>query len=163
MKRLIDWLFRKRALDGCGAGVSDGYMHRWMLLPPLPNGRRLYLHHFLGDDWSKDMHDHPKAFFSIGLWGSYVEERPRELSIGILYSVPPGGAGIPVSGIARDTYRAPWIRRFPPHHIHRLVEAKGCWTLVYTGPTVHPWGCWRVQDLGARGSVTWKLHGGDEC
>ena len=159
--RLIDWLLRKTALDGCGAGVSDGYMHRWMLLPPLPNGRRLYLHHFLGDDWSLDMHDHPKEFYSIGLWGSYVEERPAILLS--TFPVQPGGVDVsPGFGIIRDTYRAPWLRRFPAHHIHRLVEAKGAWTLVYTGPTTRPWGFWRrkVWIPHRRYVVT---YGGGDC
>ena len=160
MRRLINWLFDKETHDGCGAS-ADRYMSRWRLLA-LSNGRRLYLHHFLGDDWSPDMHDHPKAFFSIGLWGSYVEERPLIFESDL--PVPPGGVGVPSPecGIIRDTYRAPWIRRFPPHHIHRLVEAKGCWTLVYTGPTVRPWGFWRGKMW-----VPWQryveTYGGDEC
>ena len=160
MRRFFDWLFRKEIMDGCGAGVSDGYMHRWRLLTLL-NGRQLYLHHFLGDDWSKDMHDHPKAFVSIGLWGSYVEERPREFGFGPDLVVPPGGVGIPHNGIIRDHYRAPWIRRFPAHHIHRLTEARGCWTLVYTGPTVRLWGFWRDRVWVPWRSYVEKYGGGD--
>ena len=51
------------------------YMHRYRLLRI---GKRVavYLHKFVADDWSRDMHDHPKRFVSIGLWGSYVEETP---------------------------------------------------------------------------------------
>ena len=157
--RLIDRMFDKETHDGCGA--TDSYLSRWRLLA-LPNGRRLYLHHFLGDDWAQDMHDHPKEFYSIGLWGSYVEERPWGVCPSIFFSLPPGTVGVPYGGVIRDTYRAPWIRRFPAHHIHRLVEAKGAWTLVYTGPTTRPWGFWQGKMW-----VPWRhyveKHGGKDC
>ena len=159
--RLIDSWLLKETLDGCGA--SYGYMTRWRLLS-MPNGRRLYLHHFFGDDWSEDMHDHPKEFTSIGLWGSYIEERPRAYGFGSDLLEPPGAQGVPLPkyGIIRDTYRAPWIRRFPAHHVHRLVVPRSAWTLVYTGPTVRPWGFWRDKVW-----IPWRryveLFGGGKC
>ena len=151
--RLIDWIFDKETHDGCGA--TDSYLSRWRLLA-LPNGRRLYLHHFLGDDWAQDMHDHPKEFTSIGLWGSYVEESPRDAKLAIGLGLSPLKCGI-----RRDTYRAPWIRRFPAHHIHRLVEAKGAWTLVYTGPTTRFWGFWQGRVWVPWRSYVEKYGGGD--
>ena len=136
--RLIDWMFAAESLDGCGA--VDSYLHRWRLLA-LPNGRRLYLHHFVGDDWSRDLHDHPKAFVSIGLCGWYIEETP---------------------GPKFRAYIAPWFRRFPPEHVHRLVVPSSCWTLVYTGPTMRPWGFWRGKMW-----VPWRRYvekyGGGDC
>jgi len=95
------------------------YLYRWVLFKTRwGNG---YLHKFVGDDWSLDLHDHPKRFVSIGLWGSYLEETP--------------------DGFRR--YRAPWFRTFPASHRHRLSTPWGtCWTLVFVGRTVRDWGFW---------------------
>lgn len=110
-----------------GGGICETYLYRWVLWKG-PNGRALYLHHFVGDDWSRDLHDHPKAFVSIGLAGGYDEE----------YRVDPDGA------LGYRQWRAPWFRRFPATHIHRLKTKHlgGCWTLVYVGPVVRAWGFW---------------------
>jgi hypothetical protein len=84
----------------------------------------LYLHHFVGDDWSFDLHDHPKRFLSIGLWGWYLEHTPN---------APP------------RRWHAPWVRSFPAEHIHRLtVPSKNCWTLVWVGKPVREWGFWHL-------------------
>jgi hypothetical protein len=95
------------------------YLYRWTLLKR-PNWS-VYLHHFVGDDWSRDLHDHPKRFISIGLRGWYLEDTP--------------------DGTKR--YNAPWIRTFAATHIHRLrVPSKNCWTLVIVLRAVRPWGFW---------------------
>jgi hypothetical protein len=115
---LLDRLFRKEEING--GGRCPTYLYRWTLLSIF--GRSVYLHHFVGDDWSRDLHDHPKRFISIGLWGGYTEETP---------------AGI------RD-YRAPWVRTFPAEHIHRIALGphKTCWTLVIVLKAVRDWGFW---------------------
>ena len=77
------------------------YLHRWTLAC-FRDGRRVYLHRYLGSDWSRDMHDHPKAFWSIGLWGGYVEQTPDGMR----------------------QWRAPWVRRFPAEHRHRLRASR---------------------------------------
>ena len=53
--RWIDRLFKLEEINGHGR--CSTYLYRWTLLA----FRRLsvYLHHFVGDDWSRDMHDHP--------------------------------------------------------------------------------------------------------
>lgn len=95
------------------------YLYRWILLST--RWFKAYLHHFVGDDWSLDLHDHPKRFISVGIWGSYFEETP--------------GAG--------RWYRAPFIRSFPATHIHRLrVPDKNTWTIVIVLRTVREWGFW---------------------
>lgn len=75
MKRWIDRIFAREEMDGDGRCAT--YLVRWTLLKWW-GGRGIYLHHFVGDDWSRDLHDHPKRFISIGLWGSYVEETPSD-------------------------------------------------------------------------------------
>ena len=101
------------------AGLDDAdYLDRWTLIP-LPGRRRIYLHHFLGSDW-RDLHDHPKIFWSIGIRGGYIEQ------------VPSG----------RKRWIAPWIRRFDQNHIHRLRinPKRGAWTIIMTGPASEEWG-----------------------
>jgi hypothetical protein len=96
------------------------YLFRWIVAKK--QRFSVYLHHCVGDDWSLDMHDHPKRFITIGLKGSYTEETP--------------------DGRAR-IYRAPWIRSFPPEHIHRIcTPQKSCWTLVIVGKPKRDWGFW---------------------
>src|SRR5688572_2394655 len=110
-----------------GNGRCSTYLYRWTLFQPrrlrwLWRGFGVYLHKFVGDDWSRDMHDHPKRFVSIGLRGGYIEETPD----------------------GSREYVAPWVRSFPAHHIHRIRLPAGgyCWTLVIVLRAVRAWGFW---------------------
>ena len=127
VQTVVDWVFRFENING---GVEDAsHLHRWCLFA-LPRGIRLYLHHFVDSDFARDPHDHPKGFLSIGLRGGYLEETPRE-EMGVKqYSI----------------YIAPWLRYFPPQHIHRILlpEGKDCWTLALTGPVRREWGFWHA-------------------
>lgn len=118
MKNLINRLFRMEEING--HELCPTYMYRWTLLKLGSYG--IYLHHFVADDWSRDMHDHPKRFVSIGLKGSYIEETPS----------------------GERKYKAPWVRSFPADHIHRirLNPGQDCWTLVIVLKTVRKWGFW---------------------
>ena len=128
MRKLVDRIFRFERIDGRCA--TDRYLHRWTLLR-LPGGRGLYLHHFVGSDWARDLHDHPKTFLSIGLRGGYVEER---LDVSPLLWTR---ANVRI----RRQFRAPWIRYWGPRHTHRLrVPPHGCWTLVFVGLHRREWG-----------------------
>lgn len=125
-ERFLDRRFHKEEING--GGICPTYLYRWTLLRLEPF--QIYLHHFVGDDWSNDLHDHPKRFISIGLKGGYVEETPF-----------PGERRV-------DTpFRAPWVRTFPAEHRHRLrltpETGKDCWTLVIVLKAVRPWGYWR--------------------
>jgi hypothetical protein len=122
--RLERWLTRLLGVEEInGGGECPTYMYRWTLLK-LPRGVGVYLHKFVGDDWSRDLHDHPKRFVSVGLSGRYVEHRP--------------------DGSSR-AYVAPWVRSFPAEHVHRIVlfpDRRPCWTLVLVLWTVRRWGFW---------------------
>ncbi len=116
MMKFINWLFRMEEING--RDRCPTYMYRWTLFR-LGKYMSCYLHHFVGDDWSRDMHDHPKRFVSIGLWGQYTEETPAGERI----------------------YRAPWIRTFPANHVHRIRLHSGtCWTFVIVFKAVREWG-----------------------
>ncbi len=130
-ENLMNWInrfFRREEING--NNTCPTYLYRWTLARLASCG--VYLHHFVGDDWSKDLHDHPKRFISIGLWGGYIEETP---------------AGDRV-------FKAPWIRSFPAEHIHRLrLVGRSCWTLVVVLRAVRAWGFWHAGQF-----VPWKQY-----
>lgn len=103
-----------------GAHRCPTYLFRWSVLSA--RWFNVYLHHFVSDDWSLDLHDHPRRFVSVGLRGWYVE------------STPDGDR----------VFSAPWIRTFPATHIHRIsVPSKSCWTLcIVIKPSSREWGFW---------------------
>lgn len=117
-----------------GAGRCKTYLYRWFLFgtPGKAFPLKAYLHHFVGNDWSRDLHDHPKRFISVGLWGHYYEETPC--------SLPEWSNTNGQITIVRK-WRAPWIRSFPATHIHRL-RATNCWTLIFVLKPVREWGFW---------------------
>jgi hypothetical protein len=95
------------------------YLYRWTIITT--RWGKVYLHKFVGDDWSLDFHDHPKRFISIGLWGSYLEATPA----------------------GERRYRAPWFRTFAASHQHRISTPWGhCWTLVIVLRQTREWGFW---------------------
>lgn len=113
-----------------GGDRCPTYLHRWTLLK-IGKNASVYLHHFVGDDWSRDLHDHPKRFISIGLWGWYIEQTPCPMSV--------------TCDCQQKTYRAPWIRTFPAEHIHRITTpSKNCWTLVIVLKSTREWGFWHM-------------------
>jgi hypothetical protein len=118
MKRLINRIFQLEEIDG--AGQCPTYLYRWTLFST--PWFKIYLHRFVGDDWSRDLHDHPKRFVTIGLRGRYLENTPTGCKVWV----------------------APWFRSFPATHKHRIaiLEGETCWTLVAVFKSVRPWGFW---------------------
>ena len=123
--RLLDRLFFYESMSGNGA--CPVYLERWTLLDLRRLGYGVYLHHFIGDDWAADPHDHPRRFVSIGLWGWYWEH------------VYPGNGLVPYFIFK---HAAPWFRTFPAHHLHRVCasECDNCWTFVIVFPKSRAWG-----------------------
>jgi hypothetical protein len=102
-----------------GRNRCPTYLYRWRVWGGA-KGRAAYIHHFVADDWTLDLHDHPKRFISIGLTGSYEEET---------------AAGVRL-------FRAPWIRTFPATHAHRIRNPRRCWTFVIVLKATRLWGFW---------------------
>lgn len=137
-ERILTRLFKLEEINGHERCPS--YMYRWTLFQPRRpawlKGFGVYVHKFVGDDWTRDMHDHPKRFISIGLAGRYIEVTP----LGLVPATDQSGAFE-----RRTLYSAPWIRTFPATHIHRielLPDRRPCWTLVIVLKTVREWGFW---------------------
>ena len=134
--KILDRLFEP-AEEINGGERCPTYLYRWTLAKG--SDWSVYLHHFVADDWSRDLHDHPKRFISIGLWGWYVEETP----CGENNNCEPRGDESWDSWTRKKIYRAPWIRSFPAEHVHRLtVPSRNCWTLVIVCKRVRDWGFW---------------------
>ncbi len=132
LKKAIANYLRPEQING--AGRCPTYLFRWCLLST--RWFKVYLHKFVADDWSLDLHDHPKRFISIGLWGSYREITPR-------------GAKV---------FRAPWYRSFPAEHVHRIeLRSKLCWTLVIVGRASRPWGFIHLNEW-----ILWRKYVGSE-
>lgn len=121
-----------------GNGVCPVYLERWTMGEAFGCG--VYLHHFLGDDWAVDPHDHPRRFISIGLKGWYYEDiyEPAWLEGQCAEYGVPGPVCVPIT----VKYSAPWIRSFPAEHLHRVraSECGNCWTLVIVLRKSRPWG-----------------------
>lgn len=120
-----------------GANRCPTYLYRWHLFKT--RWFKVYLHHFVADDWSLDLHDHPKRFVSIGIRGGYMEYTPN-----------PRWAGDRTADL-QQLFMAPWARSFRAEHIHRLSmlhnsdgSLKGCWTLVIVFREVRKWGFWHL-------------------
>jgi len=146
--RLLDRCFTCEEINGHGRCPT--YLYRWTLFQPkrpraIWRGFGIYLHKFVGDDWSHDLHDHPKRFISIGLRGGYCEVTPM--------------LGVDADAwwmVSHTVYLAPWIRTFPANHIHRIVllhHRKPCWTLVIVLRTVRQWGFWHQGNW-----IHWKEY-----
>jgi hypothetical protein len=116
----MNLLFKSEEING--GNRCPTYLFRWTLVRT--PWFQVYLHRFVGEDWSRDMHDHPKRFLSVGLAGGYIEHTPN----------------------GQRDYDAPWIRSFPAKHIHRLTLGKNkeCWTLIIVGHASRPWGFWHL-------------------
>jgi hypothetical protein len=151
MNRLRDFIFlsifKREEING--DGLCPTYLYRWTLLR-VGTLFSVYLHKFVGDDWSLDMHDHPKRFVSIGIKGGYIEHSPRVLIQEGGSPWRPFESGCRCAACypheMRTEWRAPWVRTFPAYHIHRLTGPtpdRPCWTLVIVGRIVRPWGFWR--------------------
>lgn len=144
--RLLSLIFGKPE-EINGGERCPTYMYRWPIIHR-KSGRGVYVHQFVSDDWSLDLHDHPKRFISIGLWGRYVEHTPCSL-----------GHVSCISGDMRE-WRAPWVRSFPATHTHRLSGPslkRPCWTLVIVGKPVREWGFWSSGIW-----IWWKTYVGSD-
>lgn len=133
IERTLSKWFKYESINGHDR--CPAYMHRWTIFQPrwlrwFWRGFGVYVHKFVGDDWTRDLHDHPKRFISIGLKGRYLEHTPNTL------------AGIPI--YQARLYVAPWFRTFPATHRHRItmIDDAPCWTLVIVLRTVREWGFW---------------------
>lgn len=154
-EKLTHWVFAwlcdravlSRAPDFIvGADAEGGpYLRRWWLIP---RNRlfNIYLHHFLRDDDDRALHDHPWAWCSILLRGSYLE---HTIDAGGVHKRTLRTAGSIKCSLPRRAHRIELIHEWSGGRITSL--ASPCWTIFITGPVVRKWGfhC-------AKGWVPWQ-------
>ena len=96
--------------------ASGHYLKRWVFDFDLFSVR---IHHWLGSDDQRHMHDHPWNFVTIVLKGCYLDisEKSEVLSAGN-------------------------IRYRKAEHKHSVYVSNPCWTLLLTGPEKRKFGFW---------------------
>jgi len=147
-RRIADRFFRREDIGDPAGGL---YLERWVLLRLF--GCSLYLHRFVRSDWTRDLHDHPRSFFTLPLRGGYRDEtQPGRMDH--------GGGVIPL-GLndfprAHRLVRWPWPRFRRAEHRHR-VELDPRWphpvTLVLMLRARREWGFWTE-----RGFIHWRIY-----
>lgn len=139
-------------------------LHRWTLLetgrmvpdPGIPSrkihsGPKLMVHHFLANADDRDVHDHPRPFWTFVLWGSYDDYVPCPRCDGTGVCSHPSWHFVRIctrcdgrTVVVGERMRRGMLRRRPAHHRHRTrVGPHGCWTVVLMGPIRRRWGFWR--------------------
>lgn len=130
---------------------------------------RIFLHKMEAPDPGDHLHDHPWPFFSIILWGGYMEQREdtrtaSERADGVLFGRTETYGDCKKHNIFG-------VNRMPLNTAHRIcaLDREGTWTLVFAGRRVRDWGFytesgWCVHDEYNseldRGGLT--LEGTDE-
>jgi hypothetical protein len=115
------------------------YMDRWYILC-FPRMFSIRIHHIMLPDSDRWPHDHPWSFFSIILKGGYTE-----------YWCTPDGFRVTWLPEARQNvwskFSQRYVGRWSFHRstdLHRIIqfndEARGAWTLIFTGPEHREWG-----------------------
>lgn len=99
--------------------IGENYLYRWWIIPR-NDYMNLYLHHTVGSDDDRALHDHPWDNMSYILDGEYIE-------------ITKEGEFLRQAGdvIVR-----------PANTLHRLVipDGKTATSLFYTGPKYREWG-----------------------
>jgi hypothetical protein len=103
----------------------------------------IYLHHIMRSDEDRALHDHPWAFLSIMLKGSYTEVTPYtgqnvECVSDVRFDRCYGGP------VVEEKISALAIVRHNAADRHRLILRPGftVWTLVFAGEREREWGFW---------------------
>lgn len=101
------------------------YVYRWRFESPFGSVR---VHHWLGRDDDRAMHDHPWSFVTFILRGGYTEMVPSERGDG---------------SVTLKWLKAPSVHYRPADYQHMVFPNEGSvWTVIVTGPRVRHWGFW---------------------
>lgn len=125
---------------------ADGSLYLRRFVARKAPARSIYLHHIVRSDRDRCLHDHPRDFLIIVLWGGYWEHLPE----------------------GRKKWRGPGsVRRMPAETRHRVqLRARRdgseipAWTLCVVGKKTRDWGFWQRDRW-----VPWRtfLNGDREC
>lgn len=122
------------------------YMRRWKVFTFRPFGLKLfnvYIHEFVGLDWSGEPHDHPWHSLSIIISGVYNEE---------LYKLDKSRHSPQIVRKSDTLYTPGDVIFRSPNCIHKIeARSKPVITLFITGPDVKDWGFFKFDG-------TWTQH-----
>jgi hypothetical protein len=124
-------------------------MHRWTFINGGPKSVKLMVHHFLPNADDRDVHDHPRAFYTFVVRGHYDDMEPCPYDRSGANHGDLGGGWIcricdGRNVVLNERMKPGMLRLRPAAHRHRTkVGPRGCWTIVLMGPLVRDWGFWR--------------------
>lgn len=121
------------------------YLKRWVL----NFGKfAIRLHHWMGSDDPRNMHDHAWDFYTFVIKGGYTDVGECN------YCEGDGGWGNNMSGITYCSFchgnreikehLGRWSFKYrPAHHKHTVqTDPGGAWTILFNGPHIRKWGFW---------------------
>lgn len=120
--------------------ADDPFLLRWYIVPH-NQFLNVYLHWILRSDNDRALHDHPWAFVSIVLAGSYTEVSIADSDVERWQALLRLGCGCNLE--RREAYSVGTVLvRAPrtPHRIELDPIVSCAVSLVITGPKVRPWG-----------------------
>lgn len=94
------------------------YVIRWRLETGLGSIR---VHHWIGPDDSRALHDHPWWFCTFVIRGAYQD----------------------ITADDRELLTAPAVRFRPALYRHYVLPQPEAWTVLVTGPRTRKWGFWK--------------------
>ena len=110
------------------------YLVRWFVDLRLFSIR---VHHFIGSDDSRALHDHGWGFVTVILKGWYDD----------------------VGETKTERMKPGMIRYRPATHKHTVqVGEEGAWTIIFTGPRIRNWGYW-VEGKFRKVNKYYKMFG----
>lgn len=124
-------------------------LYRWTLLPWRGFGHsewpfKLHVHRFLPNADDRDVHDHPRPFWTFVVWGYYDDMSPCPRCAGLYFGHYGCGLCEGNGVVLHERMKRGMLRRRPAVHRHRTrVGPQGCWTIVLMGPFQRDWGFWR--------------------
>jgi hypothetical protein len=114
------------------------YVYRWRFESPFGSIR---IHHWVGPDDARHLHDHPWSFITFILRGGYDEITPE----------------------GTKTLNAFSIHYRPAKYQHSVQPHSGSvWTMIITGPRIRYWGFW-VSDKFVKANKYFAKFGQYPC
>jgi hypothetical protein len=142
------------------------YMYRWVFNFFLFSIR---IHHWLRSDDKRFFHNHPWAFLSLIIQGSYMDVsyvgRLGELTgdIRAKHGALSSHGKDNLDLVELDLVEKWDIRYRPANHRHYVdVPKGGCWSLLLCGPAIRKWGFW-VNNKFYRPLRFFSRHGHPPC
>lgn len=121
------------------------YLIRWMFTCPLGSIR---LHHWLSSDDDRYPHDHSWNFVTFILFGSYFDMTPEYDIKGMRYWI-----------VEPMRPRRFYHRKSEHKHYVKIPDGSECWTLLFTGRFLRPFGFWLTEEKRVKANKYFFKYG----